>query len=215
MPYTGIGVTVSERVREARTLLGSCFAAELASDVKRSIRGHIYVTLFGMYERCVSDCVFTAIDFANGQSIRVADLKDGFRLLVLLPQFQGYRDCSVDRSWPKGVRILESAGSLDAATLQAVFPADGSFMRPSQLEFIWEMFELGGDPWPHPRLRGRIVEIVDARNSIAHGSEAAAERGARLSNDEMKNRIDDFEGLCLHIVASFSSQLGAVAGFTR
>jgi hypothetical protein len=202
-------------VQEARVLHAVCGSTDLGDDATRAVRGHIYVTLFGMYERCVSDCVYTAVYIANNLAIPVADLKQGFRLLALLPQFQGYRDCTMERSWPRGIQILETSGSSDAGILHAVFPADGSFMKPSQLELIWELFDLAGDPWPDPRLKGRIFEVVEARNDIAHGLQAASTRGAQLSNLEMLDRIDDFEGLCAHLLGEFSNQLASPAGFIR
>lgn len=168
-----------------------------------------------MYERCVSDCVFTAIYLANDMAIPVAGMKDGFRLMALLPQFQGYRDCAMERSWPRGAKVLSDSASNTPGVLQAVFPADGSFMKPSQLELIWGLFELPGDPWPELRLKGRIHEIVDARNAVAHGKVAASERGAQLSDAEMAARIDDFELLCTHIISQFAGQLSVAAGFMR
>lgn len=215
MPYSGASGTVSRRVQEARALLAVCDSGSLGVEAARAVRGHIYVTLFGMYERCVSDCVYTAIYLANGFTIPVSDLKHGFRLLALLPQFEGYRDCSMERTWPRGFQILADSLSPASGTIQTVFPADGSFMKPSQLGLIWELFELSGSPWPEPRLIGRIHEVVEARNDVAHGTQAASERGAQLSDAEMLTRIDDFELLCVHIVAQFDAQLAQPAGFTR
>lgn len=215
MPYSAAGLTVAERVQEARALHACCSSGALALDVQRTVRGHIYVSLFGMYERCLTDCVLTAIYLANTMAIPTADMKHGFKLLALLPQFQGYRDCSSDRTWTRGRGILDSSGSTIPGTLQPVVPKDGSFMRASQLELVWELFGLVGDPWPHPRLKGRIDEIVSARNLIAHGEQAASVCGAQLSNAEMLTRIDDFEALCVHMVAVFDSQLAAMSGFTK
>jgi len=86
-------------------------------------------------------------------------------------------------------------------------------MKPSQLKLIWSLFALPGDPWPTPRLIGRIYELVEARNNVSHGTEAPSERGGRISDTEMKDRIGDIEALCMHIVVSFSVHLSSRYGF--
>ncbi len=80
-------------------------------------------------------------------------------------------------------------------------------MRISQLVLIWQMFSLRGDPWPDSRYIGRIHEVVEARNAVAHGNESAGERGRSISNSDMSNRINDIESICTHIVTTFKSQL--------
>lgn len=215
MPYSSVTQMIGRRVQEARLLLSLCASGDVSADIARTIRGHIFVTLHGMYEQCLSECVYTAIDLANRLAIPVSNMKHGLQLLALLPQFQGYRDCSMERSWLRGTKILAESVSDAPGSLPIVFPADGSFMKPSQLELIWSLFDIPGDPWPDSRLIGRIHEIVDARNDVAHGSLAASERGARLSDSEMLSRIDDIELLCVHMVGQFASQLVKAAGFRR
>ena len=215
MPYTNATMAVSERMQEARLLLAACGSAGLADGAKRAIRGHLYVTLHAMYERCVSDCVFNALGLANGSAIPLRDLKPGFLVFAVHPQLQGYRSCKSGKSWAKGIQVMHSVVDSGPAQLHSVFPADGSFMKPSQLALIWELFQLPGDPWPHPRLTTRIVEIVDARNQVAHGGETAGARGGTLSDAEMRIRVDDFELLCCHIVGTFSANLATAADFVK
>ena len=198
---------VSQRVREARELLNACKVSGVSAYARRAARGHIYVSLYGMYERTVAECVETAIDLVNNSAISVSRLKEGVLLFALRPDFDSYRSIAQEKTWERGLRLLRKLASADPAQLVGVFPADGSFMRPSQLQLIWQLFDLTGDPWPQPRLIGRINELVEARNHIAHGTEAPSERGRRISDGEAADRISDIEALCVHIVASFSCQL--------
>ena len=215
MPYSPVSGMVSRRAFEAQELRRACTATGVGTDAGRAIRGLIYVTLYGMYERSVADCVSTAISLANTHAISTASLKYGFTLFALRPDFDSFRAISHEKTWQRGLALLQKVGSADAAHLECIFPADGSFMRPSQLKLIWELFGLSGDPWPTPRLIGRINELVAARNHIAHGSQSAGERGGMVSDSDMDDRIRDVESLCLHIVGCFGTQLKAATDFVR
>lgn len=215
MPFSHITNLISQRELEARELHRACAFTSLTSEMKRSIRGHLYITLFGMYEATVSRCVTTAVEVANSHVIPQVDLKDGARLFALRPHLESYRDIAPEKTWERGLQLLDEVSSANPAKLEIVFPADGSFMRPTQLKLIWTLFALPGDPWPTPRVIGRIFELVEARNNIAHGTEAPSERGGRISDPEMKDRIDDVSSLCMHIVSSFSVHLGTRSGFVK
>jgi len=213
MPFSHVTSLVSHRVLEARGLHRTCGSPDLSDDIKKSLRGHIYVTLYGIYEATVSRCVSTAVDVANQHAIPLVSLRHGPRLFALRPTLESYRDIGPDKTWERGLLLLDEITSTRAAKLENVFPADGSFMKPSQLQLIWGLFGLPGDPWPHPRLIGRIHELVEARNDVAHGTEAPSDRGGRISDAEMKDRIDDVEALCMHIVVTFSVHLCTRSGF--
>lgn len=211
MPYAHISSMVSHRVRETRELLNTCGMSGVTPDACRALRGHMYVSLYGMYEQAVAKCVDTAIKLVNKDAIAVSRLKDGLLLFALRDDLESYRDISQEKTWERGIRLLQKLASSDPAKLAGVFPADGSFMRPPQLRVIWQLFDLSGDPWPTPQLIGRIYELVEARNHIAHGSEAPGERGGRISDGDASDRIDDIEALCVHIVTSFATQLSTTA----
>lgn len=215
MPYTHISGMVSQRVLEGQELRKACVASGVSSHARRAIRGHIYVTLYGMYERAVADCVGTALDLANALAVPTSSLKNGVLLFALHSDWDAYRDIGQEKKWQRGLRLLRKLNSTDPAHMDNVFPADGSFMKPSQLKLIWDLFELSGDPWPHPRFIGRIHELVEARNHVAHGSESAGQRGGRISDGEMDDRIRDVETLCVHIIGCFSTQLQTPADYAR
>ncbi|MFC1583488.1 MAE_28990/MAE_18760 family HEPN-like nuclease [Candidatus Neomarinimicrobiota bacterium] len=215
MPFSHIKSIISKRIFEARALLKTCASDDVDNSAKRAIRGHIYVTLYGMYECTVAHCVATAVDIANNHNIAHVSLKNGIHLFALQPHLNSYRDIGKDKTWARGLLLLEWVHSTDSANMENVFPSDGSFMRPSQLRLIWELFDLSGDPWPYPKLIGRIHELVESRNHIAHGTEAAGQRGGMISDGDMNDRINDIEALCIHIVETFSAELTSIAAFER
>jgi hypothetical protein len=69
-----------------------------------------------------------------------------------------------------------------------------------QLETIWAVFGLTVPVVPELRLLGRIEELVENRNAIAHGRRTAVEVGGRYSALEIEKRIDDVEQISSYVV---------------
>ncbi len=88
-----------------------------------------------------------------------------------------------------------------------VFPKDGSHYRVKQLETIWAVFGLTVPVVPEQRLIGRIEELVENRNAIAHGRRAAEEVGGRYSSLEIEKTIDDVEQISSYVVTQMEAHL--------
>ncbi len=58
---------------------------------------------------------------------------------------------------------------------------------------------------PDNRHLGRIEELVENRNAIAHGRETAEEVGRRYSTSELGKRIDDVFTLTKYIISTMES----------
>lgn len=208
MSYVDATAHVAQRIQEVRMLCATLSSESVPVETQKSIRGLVYVALFGMYERTMAMCVYRAIELGGGHTLAIGALHPGMQAFALRTDFESLRAVGPDKLWSKMRDLLARVRSSEVASLSSVFPAGGSFMRPRQLALIWELFQLPGEPWPTKSSIDRIHELVDARNNVAHGAEGAAERGARVTNDEIIKRADEVEALCLHIVAAFES--GAV-----
>lgn len=215
MPYNYILAELSARVQEAREMLNAASDTNMTPDAQRCIRGMIYVSLFGAYEHVAHEVVKTAIGQANSESIEIGDLAWGLVPFALHPELSSYRNVGTARLWPSARALVELPNSSEEASCSDVFPSDGSYMEPSQMELIFNLFAIPVSPWPEMRLVGRVHEMRRARNDIAHGSRTAGDFGGRLSDSEMKDRIDDIESLCSHIVASFQTHLSNRSQFLR
>lgn len=205
MSYADVSAHVAQRTKEVRALCATLSSSDIPQETQRSIRGLIYVALFGMYERTVAMCIECAIDLGGKHNLTIGDLRPGIQAFALRADFESLRAVGADKLWSKMRDLLAKTRSSEVCTLGHVFPSDGSFMRPSQLNLIWDLFSLSGKPWPTDSTIGRIHELVDARNHVAHGTEGASERGARITNEEIVVRAGEVEALCLHIVAAFES----------
>jgi hypothetical protein len=90
-----------------------------------------------------------------------------------------------------------------------LFPSDGSQYRIAQLETIWAVFGIVAPVVPESRLIGRIEELVENRNAIAHGRRTPEEVGGRYSIAEIEKRADDVEKIAFHLVTEMEKHFNA------
>ena len=93
-----------------------------------------------------------------------------------------------------------------------MFPKDGSQFRMSQLETLWSLFGLPAPVLPVGRLIGRVGEMIDNRNRIAHGEDTAEDVGRRYTIAEIRDRVDDTEALCSHLNTAIAAYLRTPTG---
>ncbi len=62
---------------------------------------------------------------------------------------------------------------------------------------------------PESRLIGRIDELVENRNAIAHGRRTPEEVGGRYSTSEIEKRVDDIERITIYLVPEMETHYKA------
>ena len=82
-------------------------------------------------------------------------------------------------------------------------PTDGKNIRYSQLESIWKTFCITAPILNAPSIGGRLKDIVDNRNAIAHGNNTAAEIGSRVSMTDLHNRYNEMSSYCSYVIQVF------------
>jgi len=211
--FSHLTVEVSSRIRTAQAALS--VARGLSAPDDRVVRGLIYVILFGAYEWLLKRSVSAVVSSVNSHAIARNQMLWGLLCMSMDAEIQSFRASPVRKVWAKAPALLRLVEDKSAATVSDVFPSDGSFMKPSQLQLIWALLELPGDPWPDSRLIGRITEIREARNDIAHGENPPEFYGSRITDGEMKARIDDMNWLFTHIITSLSKHFKSRTAFIR
>lgn len=86
-------------------------------------------------------------------------------------------------------------------------PTDGQNFRYRQLESIWKTFCIQDPILPHGSTGGRIQEMVDLRNSIAHGNESPVEIGKRFTADDLQIRFDVIDEYCNYVIITFENYI--------
>lgn len=165
-------------------------------------KGLIFVQLYGAYEYAIHAAVQAVLIAIRSDRLCPRDLHHRCLTLLLNPGFSSVSAAGRFRIWKQRLGLVASLES--SVPLQSfddtLFPADGSHYRVAQLETIWAIFGITVPVVPETRLIGRIDELVENRNAIAHGRRTSEEVGGRYSTSELQKRVDDVEIIAIYLV---------------
>lgn len=167
-------------------------AASGSPDAGRDARGLAILLLFASYENLLTSLCRRLLEIASTLRVGNRRLQKGFRLFAAHNLFQSVAGASDGRIWGDiGPRLLECVfDSKNCSINSNLFPADGSFMKRSQVALFCEIFALG-DPGPIlQEVWGRLNTVVTERNGIAHGSQTPEEVGRNYSLSDIQALID-------------------------
>lgn len=190
---------VAARIGEGRRFLASTAKATLAT---ATCRGLLFVELYGTYEYTVTRVVQAALDTMRRESLSYGDMRRSVLAVVLDAQFDSAAKSGRDRLWEQRMALLEAVDDdgPPAEFRDDVFPSDGSHYRVRQLATIWQVLGIASPVVPDGRFVGRINELVENRNAIAHGRRTAREVGGRYTISEMEKRISDTETITYYVI---------------
>jgi hypothetical protein len=176
-------------------------------------KGFAFIELYGTYEYTVQTAVQATLSSLRSDPVTIRQLRRELFSLVLDPHWTAAANAGRARIWDTRLSLISQLDSVESvSTLQeTLFPLDGSHYRPSQLYTVWRVFGLSTTIVPAPRLLGRIDELVENRNAIAHGRITATEVGRRYSIGDVTARVDDTEAICNHIVDTLRLHYGSGA----
>jgi hypothetical protein len=163
-----------------------------APDAGRDARGLAILLLFASYENLLTSLCRRLLEIARTLRVSNRRLRKGFRLFAVHNLFQSLSGASEGRIWRDiGPRLLDCAFDSRQCSINSdLFPADGSFMKRSQLMLFCDLFELG-DPGPVLReVLSRLDTVVTERNGIAHGRLTPEEVGRNYSLAEIRALVD-------------------------
>ena len=161
----------------------------------REARGLAILLLFASYENLLTSLCRRLLEMALALRVGNRRLRRGFRLFAVHNQLQAIAGASDGRIWRDiGPRLLDCAFDSRQCTLNPdLFPADGSFMKRSQVVLFCDIFELG-DPGPILKeVWSRLDTVVTERNGIAHGRLTPEEVGRCYSLGEIRELVDLWE----------------------
>jgi hypothetical protein len=205
--FTGVKADLPSQMIVLRDLLKVIDEREKASAsdvVAKVMKGLFFVYAYAMYESVVVRSFSIVIADVNQQAISHADLQPSMLPLALAREFQSVSEVARTKTWRRRSELIARIACADVVHIEEhVFPDDGSHYRAKQLDTIWEILGLASNPTIERRHRGRIDELVENRNAVAHGREFAESIGGRYTVSELTSCADDYEQIAVHLVASF------------
>lgn len=204
---------VTSRVRESREyleLLRSAIPDPPAATPPggTAAKGLFFVSLYAVIEFTVYAAVQRVLQQINVAAPTYVDLKPLFLSMALDSECRSVADSAASRSWPRRRELFRKSFSSDVVIVDdSVMPTDGSNIKYAQLSSIWDSFCISDPVLPDISMRGRLEEVTEHRNAIAHGRESAATVGARYTFAELEQRLHDVDRCCSYILQVFDAYL--------
>jgi hypothetical protein len=201
-----ISINSTARLREVRSFLtmirmisGSntfAFSSELSI-----AKGLFFVHLYGSYEYTVVSAVQKTLSIISGMRYSVADYKPAMLSIVLDSKCKSVASVGPQKLWEKRWELFNQISPGNIVDIDdTILPTDGSNLKYRQLESIWTTLCVSDPILPRPILRGRLEELVENRNAIAHGRDSASTVGGRYSVGDLDRRFDDINEFCIYII---------------
>jgi hypothetical protein len=207
MTFNDIKTNSSQRITEIREYLD--FTTSLIPSAPtatprylNTAKGLIFVQLYGIIEYTVTSTVAKCISYINNEHIEISKIKPIIMSMALNPELDSLIQVG-SKKWEKRHKVFQK---LEQDTIvyiaDDIIPTDGKNIHHPQLESIWKIFCLSDPIFHDNSFRGRLQDIVTNRVNIAHGNLAAAEIGARVTTQELKDRLDEVSTFCTYFIST-------------
>lgn len=170
-------------------------------------KGLFFVQLYGAYEYTVKTTVSKSIELINLKRPKLSECKALFLSLALNSQLDSIASVG-DKKWEKRHALFNTLADNDHIQIpNDLFPTNGRNLRFRQLESIWKSFSIVEPVISRPELRGRISELVNNRNAVAHGNETASKIGSLNTIAELYVRYGEISEVCSYIIQTFEDYI--------
>lgn len=214
--FSSIRIEIADRILATK----QWYAASSSTQPPASVitKGLTFVQNYAVYEYTVIHSVTAALHHIKGQGLSLQDVRPELLSFILNSDIDSMLSTGLNQKWTRRIELFRrvlAAEPISTISFETVFPTDGSHFRVAQIRTIWSLFGITASLVPNPRLLGRIDEMVEHRNAIAHGRESAAQIGGRFSDNDIQARIDDVQELCMHIVDTLDLHCQHAQNLTR
>jgi hypothetical protein len=193
---------VRQHFRESSRRLGSERRPRLpgSDQWRQTAKGLVFVQIYAIHEYTVAEVVRIATDAITAHSHAYADLRPSLLALFLDPELSSLRDTTTKHVWEKRVELFVRSTSRDQISLGGTVLPPGNHFRHEHVNFILRVLGVTRKLTVRPRHLYLIDQVVDKRNSIAHGGETAAQVGRNYSRQDILRIIDQFERICFRLI---------------
>ena len=172
-----------------------------------SAKGLFFVHLYGVYEFTIVSALRRSLQIINDAGIKHLECQPSLLSLALNAECDSLAGAGRGK-WERRRELFNRLRSTAPMVMtDSLVPTDGRNCRYAHLEGIWKTLNIREPILPRMSLRGRIEELVEKRNAIAHGQESPSAVGARFTFSDLSVRFNDINEVCTYIVETFESYL--------
>lgn len=206
MTFESARILAAERYQEVRDLLTliptleSADALQPDPEIAMTVRGLFHVSLYGYFEKAINDLVNSTLEEIVRRKIPMKELHWPFYSVALNGSLQALAGIGREKRWTRRRELFEKQqAAVECDIPDGVFSDSLMNVGWSTLVEIFTVFGVPGDVVPRPEYRGYLVELVENRNAVAHGREAAAAIGRRFRSDELAKRLAAVAATITHV----------------
>lgn len=171
-------------------------------------KGLFFVYLYGIYEEIVRKTIYATVDALNNSSIKIGDCKYELYAVLFSSEYDALYSVGNEKKWEKRWDIAKKLLSNTQIDIQPdIFPTDGRNIRIRQLQSIANSFGLKGNVLPRKETGGYVQELVNMRNSIAHGNKLPKEIGRNYTPKDLLERCDILSEVCTYVVSMYEKYI--------
>ncbi|WP_447409814.1 MAE_28990/MAE_18760 family HEPN-like nuclease [Clostridium perfringens] len=167
-------------------------------------KGLFFVYIYGIYEYTIVKTILKTIELINNEGPKLSECKVDLLCLILNDEYNSISSVGANKRWEKrwdiNKKILENNNVMINTS---IIPTDGKNYRYSQLKSVWTSFGIESDIIPRQDIGGRIEEMVNFRNYIAHGDKTPADIGRGFTITDLRTNYDAINLYCTYIVDVF------------
>ncbi len=172
----------------------------------KAMKGLFFVHLYGVLEFTIVNSVTFLLQKIREDKYNIHQFKPTMLSIVLDSECKSLASSGVKKKWERRWTLFEKIFSSEEATINdTVIPADGMNFKYPQLESIKKALCIGDPIIPEKRLIGKLEELAENRNAIAHGRESPVAIGSRYTVRDLGKRLNDIDLLRSHIITVFKS----------
>ncbi|MGJ1333989.1 MULTISPECIES: MAE_28990/MAE_18760 family HEPN-like nuclease [Sphingobacterium] len=166
-------------------------------------KGLFYVHIYGVFEFTITSCIKRTIILINNENVNINDLQPLLLTMALNSEFDSLANVKA-RNWDCRWSLFEKIRDNSISQIITdLIPTDGKNIRYKQLESIWKTFCINSPILNLPSIGGRLKDIVDNRNAIAHGNTTSSEIGSRVTMNDLYNRYNEISSYCSYVIQVF------------
>lgn len=170
-------------------------------------KGMFFVHIYAAFEFTIRNTYSKAITFINSDSVEISKCKKSLYCLALNPELDALNSVS-NRNWEKRWELFEKIeNNTPVFVSNDIFPTDGKNIRHRQLESIWKTLCVPYQLLNTQSIGGRINEIVETRNSIAHGNISPLDIGSSNTLDELYKRYNEVSNYCSYFIETIEEYI--------
>ncbi|MDG6241531.1 MAE_28990/MAE_18760 family HEPN-like nuclease [Glaesserella parasuis] len=196
---------IQELESEQRRNNGQYFAKD---ELLNSLKGILFVLLYGCIEYSVSESIKVTENIISLQNLPLSQVKPTLITRFLHEDFDALHNVGRKQKWQKRLdfmqKLIDDNIIVENICDNLELPTDGKNIRSQQLKAIFDTFSINTSLLT-PHWGGRLKDIVDNRNAIAHGNKTASAVGRPIFITDLQNRINEVNQFCTEFITIFTN----------